>query len=300
MKDYSKLLYNQNLSKSVSVENYRERIIGENHLMDINFLSKGLQVARTVGRIVFFDNGRIKGRGTGFLVAPNILMTNNHVIESKYCAEKLQVEFEYEKNKNGTINETFRFKFNPGNFFITNEDLDYTLVAVEPIAINDPRKKLKEYGYNKLVSLDLANIIDLRVNIIQHPRGYPKMIAFRENKITKVEKEYIEYSTDTEPGSSGSLVANDKWQIIALHSEGVPSKDEHGNLLSRKGNILPSDVDDHMVHWIANKGTLINAVLKDVYRRRKLPKIFEQYINQILVGYKSDYKEYKLPESRNG
>jgi endonuclease G len=39
----------------------------------------------------------------------------------------------------------------------------------------------------------------------------------------------LHYETDTEPGSSGSPVFNDQWEIVALHHAGVPAT-EHGEL----------------------------------------------------------------------
>ena len=124
-----------------------------------------------MGRIVYPNRNHIKGIGTGFLVAPNMLMTNNHVIEDKYIAESYMVEFEFEKNDKGVIGETALFQFEPSTFFITNEDLDYTIIAVEPIAQNNPKKKLEDYGYNILSSSRSRLVKGEHVSIIQHPKG---------------------------------------------------------------------------------------------------------------------------------
>ena len=56
-----------------------EKIIGENTLRPIAFLQRGLEVARSVAYIgVQYGNQR--GSGTGFLVAEDLLLTNNHVL----------------------------------------------------------------------------------------------------------------------------------------------------------------------------------------------------------------------------
>jgi endonuclease G len=60
------------------------------------------------------------------------------------------------------------------------------------------------------------------VSIIQHANGAPKAIAIRSNQVTDVFDKFIHYSTDTEPGSSGSPVLSDAWEVVALHHAGVP------------------------------------------------------------------------------
>src|SRR5688572_25316760 len=55
-----------------------ERIIEGNELQDINYFSRGTRAARSVARIAVRDgSGRRRGWGTGFLIAPQVLITNN-------------------------------------------------------------------------------------------------------------------------------------------------------------------------------------------------------------------------------
>ena len=56
--------------------------------------------------------------------------------------------------------------------------------------------------------------------IIQHPGGGPKQIALAHNLVTFVNHQFVHYLTDTMPGSSGSPVFNEAWQVIALHHSG--------------------------------------------------------------------------------
>src|SRR5262245_22888329 len=58
-----------------------ERIIAGNDLTGINYLAIGSLRAQSVCRVNLRDaTGRTVGFGTGFLVAPGIVMTNHHVI----------------------------------------------------------------------------------------------------------------------------------------------------------------------------------------------------------------------------
>ena len=50
--------------------------------------------------------------------------------------------------------------------------------------------------------------------------GLLKQIAFTDNKVSAVFDDLVHYSTDTEPGSSGSPVFNQDWEIVGLHHRG--------------------------------------------------------------------------------
>ena len=45
------------------------------------------------------------------------------------------------------------------------------------------------------------------------------------------------YKSDTAPGSSGAPVFNNEWQVIALHSAGVPKQDAQGRYVDKDGQV---------------------------------------------------------------
>lgn len=58
-----------------------ERVLAGNELQPVNYLERGALAARAVARILIRQpNGRQYGWGTGFLIAPQVLITNNHVL----------------------------------------------------------------------------------------------------------------------------------------------------------------------------------------------------------------------------
>ncbi len=73
-----------------------------------------------------------------------------------------------------------------------------------------------------------------RLNVIQHPRGRRKEVALQSNTITNVFTNHVRYSTDTEPGSSGSPVLNNSWDLVALH-HAAGSQDGTGDWLDNQG-----------------------------------------------------------------
>src|SRR5262249_20790234 len=144
--------------------------------------------------------------------------------------------------------------------------LDFALVAVD----EHPRAgggDLSEYGYLRL-NPTLAKINEGEfVSIIQHPSGLPKQVSLRENKLIKIEADFLIYASATAPGSARSPLSNDSWQVVGLHSAGVP-RTENGAWLTRSGKIAGPDTDDGDIDWIGNRGARASRIIDEV---SKLP-----------------------------
>ena len=236
-----------------------ERIIGTSDLMSITYLERGLRAARTVGRISIRtkNGGPTLGYGTGSLISPTLLLTNNHVLGSPEEARFSRVEFQYQELLDGGHDTSVFFPLDPARFFVTDPELDYTLVAVD-----DPQGKLAAYGFNRLIEAEGKVTKGESLSIVQHPRGEPKQVALRENRLIEVLENFLIYQTDTAPGSSGSPVFNDEWEIVALHHSGFPRKDAQGNWLTRDGRIYQDGMDDSLIDWIANEGARVSRIVK--------------------------------------
>jgi len=253
-----------------------ERIIGQDQLMSSFFLPLGAERARAVGRIVTQTD---VGVGTGFLISSRLLMTNNHVIENAKIAALCRVEFDYVHRFDKGFGPTQLFRLLPGEFFLTSVtrddlNLDYTIVAVEPV--NSQGEKLAGRGSIPLVS-NLAELTVLEwANIIQHPGGDPQQVALRDNNVVKSLDNFIHYEADTQPGSSGSPVFNDQWQLVALHHSGVPDEVRPKVYRLRNGDEwdrrrpLPYEKELQMwakVNWLSNEGVRIDRIIADARSR---------------------------------
>lgn len=217
-----------------------ERIMGKSDLFPISYLQTGLNVGKSVCRILIRNNkGSVIGMGTGFLIAPKILITNNHVIENEQIAMNSLAEFNYQNDENFMPCPVYTYLLDPKKLFITDENLDFTIVAVKDNPNVD--KTLQEFGYISLIPEEGKILEGEYVSIIQHPKGNPKSVTLRENKVNSIFDNFIHYLTDTEPGSSGSPVFNDQWIVVALHHSGVPNPDKKGD-------------------WIANEGVRISSI----------------------------------------
>lgn len=196
-------------SQKTSVSNL-ERTIGENTLRHIDFLAEGLKVARSVSYIEV-DTGGHKSSATGFAVGRNLVLTAHHVLPQAQQVKSALFRFNYEESFLGKAKPVFEYKSKQGGIFYTNKYLDFTLVELE----GSPGK---EWGYLPLAAKEV--LVDTRVNIIQHPLGQPKQISMQNNFVQYVGGNVIQYVTSTLPGSSGSPVFNDNWEVVALHHAG--------------------------------------------------------------------------------
>jgi endonuclease G len=255
-----------------------ERFIGENELLPVNFLERGLMAARPVCRIALPSvvGGTIEW-GTGFMVSPRLMLTNNHVIPSMEAARRATIEFGYELDAEGRFRTPTRFPLAPDEAFLTDPktELDFTLVAVAERA-EDRRTTLDSVGFLRLDAaigkIDPGEF----VNIIQHAGSEDKRIAFRENRVLKLGDQpyaaadhYLWYGADTAKGSSGAPVCNDSWQVVALHHAAVPvSRQREGRTeyqLADDRTWLPREeaeaLPDDRVKWVANQGVRVSRLV---------------------------------------
>jgi endonuclease G len=202
-----------------------ERIINTMDFVGVRYLSVGERAARAVARVdVRDEHGVTFAFGTGSMVSPRLLLTNHHVLEDEATAARSQIEFNFEIGLDGQELAPTIFGLDPVSFFLTDVDRDFTLVAV-----TGGDAALRAFGHNPLINSEGKAIVGDFVTIVQHPEGLRKQVALRENRVVDVVDDVLHYSTDTQPGSSGSPVFNDQWEIVALHHASVATPD-HADL----------------------------------------------------------------------
>lgn len=259
-----------------------ERIIHKSDLMAVNFFDRGSQSARSIGRIrIRATNGEDIGYGTGFLVSPRLLLTNNHVLPDIQTAQQSQVEFDFQDGLDGQPLQAVLFDLEPDVLFLTDEALDYSLVSVRSI----PQRgiHLKTFGWHPLIELEGKAIVGEYLSIIQHPNGEPKQVALRENQLIDVLPDFLHYETDTAPGSSGSPVFNDQWEVVALHHSGVPKRDSRGRILNIDGKPWKPEQGEHRVAWLANEGVRVSRIIQHI-KNQPISGQAEFLITELLSG----------------
>lgn len=239
-----------------------ERILAGNDLTGINYLALGVHAARAVGRVHLRDSaGHTLGYGTGFLVAPGVLMTNNHVIGSDLAAETTLVEFDYELDIGGKDRPVASFPIDTSQGFITSRKLDFTLVGVGEVSIAQSQK-LAAFGWLTLRPRPGKSFEGEYLTIIQHPGGERKQVCVRENKLLKYATDTLWYQTDTTAGSSGAPVFNGFWEVVALHHSGVPDRDKQGRYKAIDGGPWDPSMGESRIKWIANEGIRISRIVE--------------------------------------
>ena len=241
-----------------------ERILGASDLVEINFLDIGRRAGRAVGRIQVRDlGGRVREFGTGFLVSPTLLLTNNHVLPSADSARRSLVDFDFEDDELFNPRTPIVFGLDPDRFFHTHSTLDYTLVGVRPASI-DTGIPLSTFGYLPLNPNTGKVLVNEYVAIIQHPGGASKKIALRNNTLVDIFDDFVHYTTDTDRGASGSPVFNDQWQVVGLHHAGVKKRDAEGRVLAVDGSVWNPAMGADRIAYAANEGVRISSILADL------------------------------------
>ena len=189
-----------------------ERIVGRNDLLGIAYMDRGLAASRTVGCIRLFDNGRCVGSGTGFMVSPRLLLTNNHVLEDAAMGRQARVVFNFQDDPDGNALPLITFSLDPNIFFLTSHPLDFTLIAVSRQA-TERTVDLEEIGWSRLIEAEGKVITGEYVTIVQYSNGQLKQIALRENQIIDVLDNFLHYHTDTRRVHRDHLCSmiNGKW-----------------------------------------------------------------------------------------
>lgn len=272
--------------RSVTDENAFERAVGDIDLVGVDYLYNGLRAAEAVARVVIPRiDGKRTAYATGFMVSPDLFLTNCHVLSNPEIAKLASVQFGYQADSSGAERISTGFILRPDRFFLVSEHLDYCMVAVDPTSQKGP-SDLDSFGWLRLnPELGKADFGQW-ASVIQHPGGQLKQLAIRENEFLPIDEasDFLSYHSDTLRGSSGAPVLNDFWEVVALHHSGVAAKDKEGHYLDHQGNpIVGRDVNDDEVKWIANEGVRISRIVADALDRAK-PSSFRNTFEQAVRG----------------
>jgi V8-like Glu-specific endopeptidase len=216
----------------------------------------GRQVARlSTQRFIGGRRARGVGVGTGWLVAPRLMLTNHHVIAAREKNEAAPTAADFKLQGENTV-AWFDYHVEGRHAGpvvaatgVVADDavLDYALLRLEakpeladrtrmPLAANAPLQR------------------GARLNIVQCPGGGPLRFAIRNNFCVGSgdQPHKIRYLTDTKSGSSGAPVLDDNWQVVAMHRGAKEVKTE-----AHRGEAGVSEVAK-----FHNEGIAIHEILR--------------------------------------
>jgi V8-like Glu-specific endopeptidase len=218
--------------------------------------------------------------GTGFLVGPDLVMTNYHVVAGvltgKNPASNVVFRFDYRQLADGkTLNAGTTFKLHDSDWRVDDssysledpDKLDYALLRLAsspgnmPVIPGDPNGRPR--GWFKVPTGSVSLKAGDPLHIVQHPDARPLELALDTEAVIGLTGNgtRVRYRTNTEPGSSGSPCCDANWNLVALHHVGDP---KYGSL-TKKGD------------W--NQGVLFDAIVRRIKERKK-----GQLLNQPLPG----------------
>lgn len=238
-----------------------ERLIREsNSYLDVTKWRTRLgEVEAQVCRIEINSNGGTI-YGTGFLIGPDIVMTNHHVVEAviageqgrtdsrgyKARASNVILRFDYKKLSDGTtINSGTVFGLAEKEWLIDQspnsslermpryDELDYALLRVDDapgnhaIAVEKAEPSAPTRGWIEIPQQPYDFDPHTSLYIMQHPQGAPLKLVIDTDAIIGMNENRtrVTYKTNTEPGSSGSPSFNKDWELVSLHHSGDPNFD---------------------------------------------------------------------------
>src|SRR4029077_17567233 len=158
------------------------------------FFKRAVELSRAVGRVTFGGMGSPRGFGTGFLVAPQLMLTCRHVLPDVANSSGSTFEIDKQNREDGSYKSVTSLKLRPDMRFVANEALDFTIVALESAQAHRPVLPLTSDG-------------DVRVgdrgSLFHHPLGGPLRLAIRTGTILASNEDFLRHDGDTEGGSAG-------------------------------------------------------------------------------------------------
>lgn len=236
----------------------KEAIHGKDNMIASRFLHEGSDIAHSVCRIVTYPDREAKG--TGFMISPRVMMTNQHVIASAADAKGYILEFDYYTNDDGEKIEASSFFLAPEELFVKSDqdELDYAVIAVQEV--NEQGENISNFGWNKLIEERGKIQIGEHVNIIHHPGGDPQKISIRQNYLMKLDdSNRLDYMSDTMEGSSGAPVYNEEWEVVGLHRASDEMKDEKVIAMFLQ---LVHNVDADLARQMEKKAVKVNLGIR--------------------------------------
>ena len=239
-----------------------DRLLYGGEQLNVSFLERGMIAADAVARLeVFDDESTLPGCGTGFMVSPRLLLTNHHVVPSAESAARSWADFRHEYDALGRPVQPLTFALDPATFFFTDPTLDVTVVAVSP-ETPDGKEAVAAFGWLPLLSARDMALPGEWLSLVHHPGGRPKQIALRGNLLVHAGDARLWYVAESTAGSSGAPVFNDAWQVVAVHSLGVPARDRDGEILTADGVAWSEQTDESDIVWRASIGTPAAAIVR--------------------------------------
>jgi V8-like Glu-specific endopeptidase len=196
--------------------------------------------------------------GTGFLVGPNCVLTNHHVVEAVIAGENgsttqdglsakaanVRCRFDYKELEGEVVNKGTVYRLAPNWLADFSQPeppgpqkLDYALLRLERAVGDEPISTAPGNGGEKRGFIKIPSTAYLfpggsPLVIVQHPERGPLKIAFDTDSVVSIagDRSRVKYNTNAENGSSGSPCFTQRLDAVALHQGKVPGNGSKMNI----------------------------------------------------------------------
>lgn len=232
-----------------------ERIVkADNPFLDVErFRTRLGEIEAQVCRIEI-PTPRGTAYGTGFLIGPDLVITNHHVmdvvISGQVPPEAVVFRFDYKRLSDAVVTEGTIVRLAPGDWLVDGsppsrvdaerapksgvpkpDELDYAIVRLDgspgshPVGGKaDPKAPARGWIDGRT---PVAAAPDSPLLIMQHPSAAPLKLALDMRAVIgqNANGTRLTYNVNTEGGSSGAPCFDANWDLVALHHSGDPDFD---------------------------------------------------------------------------
>ncbi|MEM9482296.1 MAG: LamG-like jellyroll fold domain-containing protein [Cyanobacteria bacterium P01_F01_bin.116] len=200
--------------------------------------------------------------------------------EKSYLIRKIEVGLalhkELESFQNAYTVETKRLASDANNalLLVRHPELSPQQIADQLFDEDSSVKDIKEI---------IKQIAGDPVYIIQHPKGRQQQIVIRDNRVLHdaIYTDFIRYRADSDYGSSGSPVFNDRWQLVALHHAAIAAP-KATTIIETEKELSDRQNDHYLGEVVAQQGVRICSIIADLKKKSitisKLRSFLDDYV----------------------
>ncbi|MBO3093996.1 effector-associated domain EAD1-containing protein [Cellulomonas dongxiuzhuiae] len=216
------------------------------------------------------DAGVHSGVGTGFLVGPNLCLTNHHVVaallDGHATPADVILRFDYKRAQGVIVSAGTELRLAPADWLVSSappgaadsaadgslpspDELDYALLRLAGRpgeeatgrAVADPQATPRGW----FGGLGQGPADGSPMLVLQHPEGAPLKLSLGSSGSVNANGTRVRHLVNTEPGSSGSPCMDARLDVVALHHAGDGTRPP-GPGPASNGAVPLSAVVDHL------------------------------------------------------
>jgi len=182
-------------------------------------------MVRAMWAVCRIENPEGRAWGTGFLIAPDLVVTNNHVVCGGGINEspsQVRCRFGFLTRAAGSRGQSKTYQLANLHWLAhssptENGGLDYAVLRLDSKAGLDYVNDLPTNPHRGWIRVSTNPPVQgLSLLTLQHPGGDTLKLA--DGHVQAITPPWLSYQVNTEYGSSGSPVFDNRWELVALHS----------------------------------------------------------------------------------